>query len=145
MVPDLIDDVKKIFEFQSFSYIRVCFTPTTIIFKWWDFNEFQLHVPIEKSMANQDIYDFSHHGSTSNSCEKLNLRCLGDKLCKKLPPAMYVHIAIFFQFVQGDHVLHLPFIKYHQFSTLHLSLVLPWWEKSYISRFFYWCIKYNVK
>jgi len=99
MVPNLIDDVQKIFEFQSFSYIRVCFTPTTIIFKWWDFNEFQLHVPIEKSMANPDIYDFSHHGSTSNSCEKLNLRCLGDKLCKKLPPAMYVHctyILLFF-------------------------------------------------
>jgi hypothetical protein len=86
MVPDLIDDVKKIFEFQSFSYIRVCFTPTTIIFKWWDFNEFQWHVPIEKSIANQDIYDFSHHGSTSERCKVLNWRYLMKGRCKTWSP-----------------------------------------------------------
>ena len=99
MVPDLIDDVKKLLKFQSFSYVRTCFTPTTKFFKWWNSNKFPLHAPIEKSMVNPDIYDFSHHDTTRKRYKPLNLKHLGDKLCKKIPPAMYVHctyILVFF-------------------------------------------------
>ena len=109
MVQKLIDELKKIFEFESFSHVRICFTPTTIIFKWRNFNKFPLYIPIEKSMVHPEIYDFSHLGGTNRSCKQLNLRCSSDKLCKKIPPVMYVHctyILVFFCNSCFTHVLH---------------------------------------
>ena len=85
MVPELIDELKKIFEFQSISYIRICFMPTTITLKWRNFNKFPLYIRIEKSMVHPEIYDFSHLDSTSRCWKQLNLRCSSDKLCKKIP------------------------------------------------------------
>ena len=86
MVPDLIDDVKKLLKFQSFSYIRTCFTPTGIIFKWWNFNKFPLHATIEKSMVNPEKYDFSHQNCTSRRCELMNLGYLMKGTCKTWSP-----------------------------------------------------------
>ena len=124
--PELIDDFKKYSNFQSFSYIRVCFSRIDFAQKLWDFDKIQIYISMKKSMVNLDVYNMSQQAPTIKSYKQLKWRYQMKGRCKICLPCinffktckMYVHV----RKQQGG--LFSPH-KWFQKSTSHHHSV--WW------------------
>ena len=86
--PELIDDFKKYSNFQSFSYIRVCFSRIDFAQKLWDFDKIQIYISMKKSMVNLDVYNMSQQAPTIKSYKQLKWRYQMKGRCKICLPCI---------------------------------------------------------
>ena len=93
--PVSIDVLKKYSNFQSFSYIRPCFTLTGIIQKLLSFDKFPFYAPTEKRLVNSCMCSISHLDLTIRRCDDAKLTFEITCAVKKVPPAVYVHVRTF--------------------------------------------------
>ena len=98
--PVSIDVLKKYSNFQSFSYIRVCFTLTGIIWELLIFDWVPFHFLTEKRLLDACMFCISHQDLTIRRCDdtKLSFRIACAE--KKVPPAIYVHVHTFYTFFE---------------------------------------------